>query len=112
MVLSEKEQGRAGRLERTGMRAIVSGTGELGRRKVESVPTSANIQVGDKVFSSGLGEHFPAGYLVGTVSKVSRHTSGEFAEIDVTPAAQLASGHHVVVLFSESLAQEQPYADR
>jgi rod shape-determining protein MreC len=112
MLLSDKEHSLSVRLERTGMRAIVSGTGDLGRLKMEYVPTSANIQAGDKVFSSGLGEHFPAGYLVGTVSKVSRHTSGEFAEIDVIPAAQLASGHHVVVLFSESLAQEQPYADR
>ena len=112
MLLSDKEHSLSVRLERTGMRAIVSGTGDLGQLKMEYVPTSANIQVGDKVFSSGLGENFPAGYLVGTVSKVSRHTSGEFAEIDVRPAAQLASGHHVVVLFSESLAQEQPYADR
>ncbi|MCH7336676.1 rod shape-determining protein MreC [Acinetobacter sp. NIPH 2699] len=112
MLLSDKEHSLSVRLERTGMRAIVSGTGDLGQLKMEYVPTSANIKVGDKVFSSGLGEHFPAGYLVGTVSKVSRHNSGEFAEIDVMPTAQLASGHHVVVLFSESLAKEQPYADR
>ena len=112
MLLSDKEHSLSVRLERTGMRAIVSGTGDLGQLKMEYVPTSANIKAGDKVFSSGLGEHFPAGYLVGTVSKVSRHTTGEFAEIDVVPAAQLASGHHVVVLFSESLAKEQPYADR
>ncbi|ENW04532.1 rod shape-determining protein MreC [Acinetobacter beijerinckii] len=112
MLLSDKEHSLSVRLERTGMRAIISGTGDLGQLKMEYVPTSADIKVGDKVFSSGLGEHFPAGYLVGTVSKVSRHTSGEFAEISVKPAAQLASGHHVVVLFSESLAQEQPYADR
>lgn len=112
MLLSDKEHSLSVRLERTGMRAIVSGTGDLGQLKMDYVATSANVKVGDKVYSSGLGEHFPAGYLVGTVSKVSRHTSGEFAEIDVKPAAQLASGHHVVVLFSESLAQEQPYADR
>ena len=112
MLLSDKEHSLSVRLERTGMRAIVSGTGDLGQLTFEYVPTSANIKAGDKVFSSGLGEHFPAGYLVGTVSKVSRHTTGEFAEIDVVPAAQLASGHHVVVLFSESLAKEQPYADR
>lgn len=112
MLLSDKENSLSVRLERTGMRAIVSGTGDLGQLKMQYVPTSANIKVGDKVFSSGLGEHFPAGYLVGTVSKVSRHNSGEFAEIDVMPTAQLASGHHVVVLFSESLAKEQPYVDR
>ncbi len=62
--------------------------------------------------SSGLGAHFPAGYLVGTVSKVNRHNSGEFAQIEVIPAAQLAGGHHVVVLFSDSLAMEQPHATR
>lgn len=112
MLLSDKDHSLSVRLERTGMRAIVSGTGDLGRLKMEYVPTSANILVGDKVFSSGLGEHFPAGYAVGTVAKIRRHNSGEFAEIDVTPAAQLATGHHVVVLFSESLAKEQPYADR
>jgi rod shape-determining protein MreC len=51
------------------MRAIVSGTGDLGHLKMEYVPTSAEIKVGEKVYSSGLGEHFPAGYLVGTISK-------------------------------------------
>ncbi|ENX09597.1 rod shape-determining protein MreC [Acinetobacter variabilis] len=112
MLLSDKEHSLSVRLEHTGMRAIVSGTGDLGRLKMEYVPTSANIEVGEKVYSSGLGQHFPAGYLVGTVSKVQRHNSGEFAQIDVTPAAQLAGGHHVVVLFSDSLAMEQPHVDR
>ncbi|ENU99192.1 MULTISPECIES: rod shape-determining protein MreC [Acinetobacter] len=112
MLLSDKEHSLSVRLEHTGMRAIVSGTGDLGRLKMEYVPTSANIKVGEKVYSSGLGQHFPAGYLVGTVSNVKRHNSGEFAQIDVTPAAQLAGGHHVVVLFSDSLAMEQPHVNR
>ncbi|MFV5492287.1 rod shape-determining protein MreC [Acinetobacter sp. ASP199] len=112
MLLSDKEHSLSVRLEHTGMRAIVSGTGDLGRLKMEYVPTSANIKVGEKVYSSGLGQHFPAGYLVGTVSKVQRHNSGEFAQIDVIPAAQLGGGHHVVVLFSDSLAMEQPHVDR
>ncbi|MFW1754930.1 rod shape-determining protein MreC [Acinetobacter wanghuae] len=112
MLLSDKEHSLSVRLEHTGMRAIVTGTGDLGRLKMEYVPTSANIKVGEKVYSSGLGQHFPAGYFVGTVSKVQRHNSGEFAQIDVIPAAQLAGGHHVVVLFSDSLAMEQPYVDR
>lgn len=112
MLLSDKEHSLSVRLEHTGMRAIVSGTGDLGLLKMEYVPTSADIKVGEKVYSSGLGEHFPAGYLVGTVAKVNRHNSGEFAKIEVLPAAALASGHHVVVLFSESLSREQPHADR
>lgn len=112
MLLSDKEHSLSVRLESSSMRAIVTGTGDLGRLKMEYVPTSANIKVGDKVYSSGLGQHFPAGYLVGTVSKVMRHNTGEFAQIDVKPAAQLGGGHHVVVLFSDSLAMEQPNVDR
>lgn len=112
MLLSDKEHSLSVRLQRSGMRAIVSGTGDLGRLTMKYVPTSANIQIGDQVYSSGLGENFPAGYLVGKVSNVRRHNSGEFAQIDVTPAAQLAGSHHVVVLFSESLAMEQPHATR
>jgi len=112
MLLSDKEHSLSVRLESSGMRAIVSGTGDLGRLKMEYVPTSSNLKVGDKVYSSGLGQHFPAGYLVGTVSKVKRENTGEFAQIDVKPAAQLAGGHHVVVLFSDSLAMEQPNAQR
>ncbi|RKG40078.1 rod shape-determining protein MreC [Acinetobacter rongchengensis] len=112
MLLSDKEHSLSVRLESSGMRAIVTGTGDLGRLKMEYVPTSANIKVGDKVYSSGLGQHFPAGYLVGSVSKVMRHNTGEFAQIEVVPAAQLAGGHHVVVLFSDSLAMEQPNVDR
>ena len=112
MLLSDKEHSVSARLERSGMRGIVSGTGDLGLLKMNYVPTSADVKVGEKVYSSGLGEHFPAGYLIGTVSKINRHNSSEFAQIDVVPAAQLASGHHVVVLFSNSLAMEQPDADR
>jgi rod shape-determining protein MreC len=112
MLLSDKEHSLSVRLEHSGMRAIVSGTGDLGLLKMEYVPTSADIKVGEKVYSSGLGQHFPAGYLVGTVAKVSRHNTGEFAKIDIIPAAQLASGHYVVVLYSNSLAMEQPYAER
>lgn len=112
MLLSDKEHSLSVRLETSGMRAIVTGTGDLGRLKMEYVPTSSVVKVGDKVYSSGLGQHFPAGYLVGTVSRVKRENTGEFAQIDIKPAAQLAGGHHVVVLFSDSLAMEQPHAQR
>ncbi|WP_298146212.1 rod shape-determining protein MreC [uncultured Acinetobacter sp.] len=112
MLLSDKEHSLSVRLERSGIRAIVSGKGDLTQLKMQYVPTSADVKVGEKVYSSGLGAHFPAGYLVGTVQKVSRHNSGEFAQIDIQPAAQLGGGQHVVVLFSESLAMEQPHAAR
>ncbi len=110
MLLSDKEHALSVRIERTGVRGIVSGTGDSTRLSMQYVPNTADIQIGDRLISSGLGEQFPAGYPVGTVSRVQRHGSGEFATIDIRPAAQLQGGHHVVLLFSAPLAQEQPYA--
>ncbi|MFC3903579.1 rod shape-determining protein MreC [Acinetobacter marinus] len=112
MLLSDKESALSVRIDRTGMRSIISGKGDYGELEMQYVPTSADVKVGDLVYSSGLGERYPAGYLVGTVKKVQRQHSGEFAQILVKPAAQLSSGHNVVVLFSQALTQEQPNAAR
>lgn len=112
MLLSNKESSIAVRVERTGMRAIVSGTGHYGELEMQYVPSTADVKVGDVVYSSGLGERYPAGYLVGKVSAIQQHNTGEFARITIQPAADLASSYHVVVLFSQGLAQEQPNASR
>ncbi len=110
MLLSDKEHAISVRIERTGVRGILFGTGDSTRLSMQYVPNTADIKIGDRLISSGLGEQFPAGYPVGMVSRVQRHGSGEFAVIDIRPAAQLQGGHHVVLLFSAPLAQEQPYA--
>lgn len=109
MLLSDKEHSVSVRIDRTGMRGIVSGIGDSGRLLMQYVPNTADVKVGDRVITSGLGERFPAGYPVGSISEIQRHGSGEFATIYIKPFSQLAGGHHVVVLFSEPLAKEQPY---
>lgn len=102
MLLSDKEHSLSVRVERTGMRGIVTGTGDLQRLEMKYVTTNADIEVGDKVYTSGLGVNFPAGYLVGTISKIQRHSTDEFAEIEVQSVANLAAAHHVALLFTHN----------
>lgn len=102
MLLSDKEHSLSVRVERTGMRGIVTGTGDLQRLEMKYVTTNADIEVGDKVYTSGLGVNFPAGYLVGTISKIQRHSTDEFAEIEVQSVANLAAAHHVALLFANN----------
>jgi len=111
LLISDKESAVSVRIQRTGMRGILNGTGDSGRLSLQYVPNTADIQLGDQVFTSGLGERFPAGYAVGIVSAISRTGSTEFAQIAVKPKALLEGGHHVVILFSEPLAKEQPHTD-
>ncbi|WP_374294500.1 rod shape-determining protein MreC [Acinetobacter sp.] len=112
MLLSDKDSSLSVRLDRTGMRSIVSGKGDYSELVMQYVPSSADVKVGDLVYSSGLGERYPAGYLVGKVKHIEVPSSSEFADITIQPSAQLSSGHNVVVLFSQALSKEQPNGTR
>lgn len=110
LLLSDKEHSASVRVERTGMRAILTGTGDSGSLLLEYVPNTADIVVGDRLITSGLGERFPVGYPIGVVASVQQRGSQEFAEVRVKPIARLEGSHHVVLLFSQPLAQVQPHA--
>lgn len=107
MLLSDKQHSISVQLERSGMRAIASGTGDMSMLSLQYVPTSADIEVGEKVYSSGLAGHFAAGYLVGIVTKVNRQHSGEFAQIRIKPAARLGSNQHVAILVEDDVYVQQ-----
>jgi len=110
LLLSDKEHSASVRVERTGMRAILTGTGDSGSLLLDYVPNTADLVVGDRLLTSGLGERFPAGYPIGVVSSVQQTGSQAFAEVRVKPIARLEGSHHVVLLFSQPLAQIQPQA--
>jgi rod shape-determining protein MreC len=76
-------------INRTGLRTVAVGTGDTSRLKLPYLPTSADVQVGDLLVTSGLGGGFPVGYPVGTVSQVRRDPAQSLAEVDVRPAAAL-----------------------
>jgi rod shape-determining protein MreC len=76
-------------INRTGLRTVAVGTGDTSRLKLPYLPTSADVQVGDLLVTSGLGGGFPVGYPVGTVARVRRDPAQSLAEVDIRPAAAL-----------------------
>src|SRR5271154_6848605 len=76
-------------INRTGLRTIAVGTGDMNRLKLPYLPTSADVIAGDLLVTSGLGGGFPAGYPVGTVAEVKRDPAQSLADVDVKPAAAL-----------------------
>ena len=48
-----------------------------------------DIQVGDQLMTSGLGERFPKGYPVGEVISVLHDSGKKFADIEVKPLANI-----------------------
>jgi len=70
-----------------------------------NIPISADIKVGDKLLTSGLGGRFPAGFPVGEIRKVSPDRSGMFIAAEAQPAAALDRSAEVLLLRD----QPQPY---
>ncbi len=62
-------------VNRNGLRAIASGTGNPERLELRHVADTADIKEGDLLVSSGLGQRFPAGYPVATVKEVRQRQS-------------------------------------
>jgi rod shape-determining protein MreC len=84
---------------RNGIRAIAVGDSYSGKVRLINVPHTADIQVGDVLVTSGLGEHFPPGYPVGKVSEVSKDPSLQFATITVQPSAHPDSSQQVLLIW-------------
>lgn len=89
------------RVNRNGVRAIVNGGGDFNSLQVMYVPDSADIQVGDLLLTSGLGGRFPAGYPVGTVTQVRKHTGESFASIIAHPMSGIDRARHVMFLLDQ-----------
>lgn len=87
-------------INRNGLRAIASGTGNSEWLELRHVGDTADIRVNDIVVSSGLGQRFPAGYPVGRVAAVSRDSSQPFADVRVEPTAQLNRSRYLLLVFS------------
>jgi rod shape-determining protein MreC len=66
------------------------------------VQKNEDVQVGDKVITSGLGGIFPKGLMTGTVTRVERKRPGIFQYIEVTPSVDFSRLEEVLILKGES----------
>lgn len=89
-------------VERNGLRAIVSGTGDPGIMRMQHITETMDLRLGDRLVTSGLGGRFPRNYPVGRVSHISSNEGDVLMEVDVSPAARLHSSRHLLLLFASA----------
>jgi rod shape-determining protein MreC len=87
---------------RNDLRAVLRGTGEPERLRLQHVPNTADVRIGDLLVTSGLGGRFPAGYPVAVVEEVVQDPTAPFAAIRARPTAQLARSRHLVLVGDRS----------
>lgn len=85
-------------VERNQLRAIAFG--QSGNTlDIPYLPTNVDIQIGDKLVTSGIDGIYPSGLSVATVSKIEQDPATPFAKIISTPIAQVS--HHLQLLILE-----------
>jgi rod shape-determining protein MreC len=89
---------------RNGLRTIAMGTGDLQRLSLPFLTRNADVKAGDLLVTSGLGGAFPAGYPVGTVTKVDGSSGDAFLDVAAQPAAGLDRLHEVLLVFEQRSA--------
>ncbi|XVN20953.1 rod shape-determining protein MreC [Pseudomonas corrugata] len=95
-------------VNRNGLRAIASGTGNPERLELRHVADTADIKEGDLlVVSSGLGQRFPAGYPVAIVKEVIHDSGQPFAIVRAVPTAALNRSRYLLLVFSDNRTPEE-----
>ena len=85
--------------ERGRAQGLVVGTGTSLR--LDHVPGTADIKVGDRVVTSGIEGIYPKGFEIGQVESLERR-AGEFSAVIIRPAVEFSSVEAVLVVLTES----------
>ncbi|WP_394329603.1 rod shape-determining protein MreC [Aquipseudomonas alcaligenes] len=94
-------------VNRNGLRAIATGTGNPERLELRHVADTADIKEGDLLVSSGMGQRFPAGYPVATVNEVIHDSGQPFAIVRAVPTAALNRSRYMLLVFTDGRTAEE-----
>ena len=96
-------------VERTGARGFVRGSGDRSKYavRVEYVPRSDLVEVGDLLVTSGVGCRFPKGIPVARISKVVRRDFGIYQTVEAEPSVDFSRLEEVLVVLTNSSECDQ-----
>ena len=85
-------------IERSGLRAIAFGNSRNAAIDLPYLPVNVDIQVGDRLVTSGIDGVYPAGLAVGKVVQIDRKTYAPFARIACVPIAGIKTHRQVLLI--------------
>lgn len=109
-LLSDKDQAIPVVVERSGLRAVMFGTGN-GLMELKFLAANAEIRPGDRILTSGLDGIFAPGLPVATVLKITRDSAESFARILCRPIGNVERSGAVLVLSRAAPAPVRPQED-
>lgn len=95
-------------IARTGLRTVAYGSRDGDQLSLPNLPLAADVRMGDKLLTSGIGGRFPPGFPVGRVDHVAPATTGMFQVALATPAADIHRSTDVLLLHDQAEPKGPP----
>jgi rod shape-determining protein MreC len=97
-LLIDGDAAAAGVVERSRAQGLVVGTGNEDCLRMEKVPGTADIKVGDRVVTSGIDGIYPKGFVLGQIESLAGDCNGQ--GIVIRPAVQFSALETVLVVLT------------
>jgi rod shape-determining protein MreC len=95
-------------IARTGLRTVAYGTRDGDQLNLPNLPLAADVRVGDRLLTSGIGGRFPPGFPVGRIDHVSTAATGVFQVALAEPAADIDRSTDVLLLHDQAEPEGPP----
>ena len=107
-LVTDKDHAVPVRVERSGVRSVMYGSGTGRLPELRFLAPNAEIQAGDRLVTSGIDGTYPPGLAVAQVVSVERETGQIFARVICTPLAGVDKSPQVLILGKAAAAKSRP----
>lgn len=108
MLISDPSHALPVQINRNGVRLVAEGQGSLYELKLRHISSTTDIQPGDLLVTSGLGQRFPPGYPVAVVEAVNYDPGQPFIDVMAKPMAALNRNRHMLLVFDRDHPMTAP----
>jgi rod shape-determining protein MreC len=103
-LLIDRDAAAGAIVERSRAQGVLVGTGTE-RLRLDHVPGTAEIKVGDRVVTSGIEGIYPKGFAIGQIESFERR-AGEFTAVMIRPAVEFSNLELVLVVVAPPQAED------
>jgi rod shape-determining protein MreC len=99
LLVSDPNHALLGVIARSGQRSLVVGTGNIQQLELMHLTSTADIQIGDLVITSGLDDRYPSDYPVAEVTSIKQVAGDAFVKVEAKPLVDLNSIREVLLIW-------------
>lgn len=97
-LITDKDHAVPVQILRTGLRAVVFGSGDISSLSLRYMPISSDIKVDDVLVTSGIDGTYPPGLPVAKVTQIERDPAYPFARISCAPVAGVDQQRQLMIV--------------